>query len=85
MYTGLGDAKYFVSLSYVTVRKEQKMERARREQDALCATASSPSLTLAGWATMCAFVMVNEAHRSLATSTYGCIYLHMVHMCNHCF
>jgi hypothetical protein len=35
-----------VSLSYVTVRREWKMERARGEQDALCTIASPLFLNL---------------------------------------
>jgi hypothetical protein len=65
MYTG---RKISASLSYVTVRGEGKMERARGEQDSLCAIASSPSPYLGWLATTCVFVAVNEARRCLATS-----------------
>jgi hypothetical protein len=46
VYTG---RKISASLSYVTIRGEGKMEKAREEQDALCAVASPlPVPRLAG-------------------------------------
>jgi hypothetical protein len=70
LYTG---CKIFASLGYVTVKGEGKMERAREEQDALCAVASPPSLPPSlylGWlqSPRCVFIMVSEARRYLATS-----------------
>jgi hypothetical protein len=56
------------SFCYITVRGEGKMESARGEQDVLCAVASPPSHTSAGWTPVSVFVTVNDVRRYLMAS-----------------
>jgi hypothetical protein len=52
--------KISASLSYVTVREEGTMERARGEQDASCAIAFPPFPHLGWLVTTCTFLTVNK-------------------------
>jgi hypothetical protein len=62
-------SKISANLRCVTVKAEEKTERARGEQDILCAIVSLPS-PYHGWlAKTCVFVLVNDTRRYLGTST----------------
>jgi hypothetical protein len=65
MYSG---HKVSVSLSYVTVRGEGKMERARGSKTPYMLLLLLPPHISVGWPPMCVFVTVNVAQRYLATS-----------------
>jgi hypothetical protein len=56
------------SLSYVTARGEEKMERAGGSKAPCTLLLLLPPSTSAGWPVTCAFVTVNAVRRYLATS-----------------
>jgi hypothetical protein len=59
--------KISASLSYITVREEGKMERARGSKMPYALLLPFPPHTSAGWSPICLFVTINEAQRYLAT------------------